>query len=210
MARSSESSLLSLHALRLKGFKPTADIAAVYALGEAETRAHLDQAAEAGFTLYRDGTHSGWTITPDGRAENERLLAAELDASGIRDTISAQYDTFLAMNQDMLRLCTDWQVRDAEANILNDHTDEAYDQGVIVRLTSLNDALRPVLVSTRDEFERFERYGPLFRSALERLLGGDRSWLTSPMIESYHTVWFELHEDFLATLGIDRASEGST
>jgi hypothetical protein len=27
------------------------------------------------------------------------------------------------------------------------------------------------------------------------------------MIESYHTVWFELHEDLLATLGIQRAGE---
>jgi hypothetical protein len=29
------------------------------------------------------------------------------------------------------------------------------------------------------------------------------------MIDSYHTVWFQLHEDLLNTLGIDRATEGS-
>jgi hypothetical protein len=28
------------------------------------------------------------------------------------------------------------------------------------------------------------------------------------VIDSYHTVWFELHEDLLSTLGIERASEG--
>ena len=33
-------------------------------------------------------------------------------------------------------------------------------------------------------------------------------WFTKPVIDSYHTVWFELHEDLLATLGIERASEG--
>jgi hypothetical protein len=27
------------------------------------------------------------------------------------------------------------------------------------------------------------------------------------MIPSYHTIWFELHEDLLATLGIERGSE---
>jgi hypothetical protein len=27
------------------------------------------------------------------------------------------------------------------------------------------------------------------------------------MIDSYHSVWFELHEDLLATLGIERGSE---
>jgi hypothetical protein len=30
------------------------------------------------------------------------------------------------------------------------------------------------------------------------------------MIDSYHTVWFELHEDLLSTLGIERSKEGST
>ncbi|MCP5025971.1 MAG: transcriptional regulator [Actinomycetia bacterium] len=210
MARSSDTDLLALHALRLKGFKPTADIASVYQLDQTETQGHLEQAAEAGFALYRDGALSGWTITSNGKAENERILSAELDGSGCRDSIAAQYDTFLGMNQAMLQLCTDWQVRDPEANLLNDHTDEEYDQGVIARLTALHDSLRPVLVATRDQLDRFDRYGPLFRTALENLLGGDHSWFTSPMIESYHTVWFELHEDFLATLGIDRASEGST
>ena len=28
------------------------------------------------------------------------------------------------------------------------------------------------------------------------------------MIDSYHTVWFELHEDLLATLGIERDRGG--
>jgi hypothetical protein len=27
------------------------------------------------------------------------------------------------------------------------------------------------------------------------------------MIPSFHTVWFELHEDLLATLGLDRSAE---
>ena len=31
--------------------------------------------------------------------------------------------------------------------------------------------------------------------------------MTKPMIDSYHSVWFELHEDLLATLGIERGSE---
>ena len=37
---------------------------------------------------------------------------------------------------------------------------------------------------------------------------GDTDWFTKPLIDSYHTVWFELHEDLLATLAIERAREG--
>jgi hypothetical protein len=39
------------------------------------------------------------------------------------------------------------------------------------------------------------------------VLAGAREWFTRPVIDSYHTVWFELHEDLLSTLGLARASE---
>jgi hypothetical protein len=36
---------------------------------------------------------------------------------------------------------------------------------------------------------------------------GETEWLTSPRVDSYHTVWMQLHEDLLLALGRDRASE---
>ncbi len=33
---------------------------------------------------------------------------------------------------------------------------------------------------------------------------GDARAFTAPLAESYHTVWFELHQDFLLTLGLER------
>ena len=38
---------------------------------------------------------------------------------------------------------------------------------------------------------------------------GERDWFAKPMIDSYHTVWFQLHEDLLNTLGIERSKEVS-
>ena len=55
---------------------------------------------------------------------------------------------------------------------------------------------------------RFGGYGARLSHALDRVRGGDTDWFTKPMIDSYHTVWFELHEDLLVTLGIDRHKEG--
>jgi hypothetical protein len=46
--------------------------------------------------------------------------------------------------------------------------------------------------------------------ALERTRAGDADWFTKPTIDSYHTVWFELHENLLATLGIERGTEPSS
>jgi hypothetical protein len=54
---------------------------------------------------------------------------------------------------------------------------------------------------------RFEGYRPRLRDARERVNEGEHEWLTSPRIDSYHTVWMQLHEDLLLALGLDRASE---
>ena len=50
-------------------------------------------------------------------------------------------------------------------------------------------------------------YRPL--PAILGVEAGDHQWFTRPLIDSYHTVWFELHEDLLSTLGKERASEES-
>jgi hypothetical protein len=55
--------------------------------------------------------------------------------------------------------------------------------------------------------DRYRPYGPRLGHAVERVRAGDGAWFTAPAIPSYHTVWFELHEDLLATLGLDRAAE---
>ena len=54
---------------------------------------------------------------------------------------------------------------------------------------------------------RFGGYRPRLRAARERVAEGASDWLTSPRIDSYHTVWMQLHEDLLLALGRDRASE---
>jgi hypothetical protein len=41
------------------------------------------------------------------------------------------------------------------------------------------------------------------------VLAGDHDWFTKPMHPSYHSSWFELHEDLLVTLGRERNQEGS-
>ena len=38
-------------------------------------------------------------------------------------------------------------------------------------------------------------------------MNGEPAWVTRPRVDSCHTVWMELHEDLLATLGIDRGDE---
>ena len=194
--------------LRLTSFAPAERVAAVVGLDVDEASPRLAIAAERGLAKHRDGRLSGWIITPAGRAEGERLLAAELDASGRRAAVHAAYLRFLELNVPCLELCTDWQLRPVgDVQEVNDHTDAGYDAAVIARLGVLADGLAPVLDDLSAALDRFARYRPRFAEARRRVEAGEGEWFTKPDIDSFHTVWFELHEHLLATLGIERRSE---
>jgi hypothetical protein len=50
-------------------------------------------------------------------------------------------------------------------------------------------------------------YRPRLTEALEKLDDGDDSWLASPLIDSYHTVWMHLHQELLLTIGMTRKED---
>ena len=209
MAHPSDPRLLVLHGLRLKGFAEPPVVAELYGLDLPSVEAHLVAAADDELVLHRDGRISGWSLTPAGRKEVERLVAEELDGIDARTEVDECYRRFLAMNADMLSICTDWQMRGVgDLAVVNDHSDAGYDQKVIDRLVGLHDQVRPIIADLRALLARFAPYGNRLRAALEKLLEGERDYFTKPIIDSYHTVWFEMHEDLLTTLGLDRSKEG--
>ncbi|MGH9185303.1 MAG: transcriptional regulator [Acidimicrobiales bacterium] len=206
MPRPSDTRLLVLHALRLRGHGEAAVIGALAGLPAAATESELDDLADAGLVAPARGVLTGWALTPAGRAEHRSLLATELDAAGCREKVDAAYRRFGALNQPFLEACTDWQQRDG---VRNDHTDRAYDVAVLVRLRVLHHDLQPVLDDLEACLDRFAHYRSRFEAAWARIEAGEQDWFTKPMIDSYHTIWFQLHEDLLTTLGLERAKEGS-
>src|SRR5436305_972223 len=110
-----------MHALRLKGF--ASDEAVADAAGF-DPAAELAVLAAEGLATKREGRLSGWTLTPDGRATHAKLIAAELDAAGCRSQVEDAYHRFLAINEDVLRCCTQWQLRTVGGGqVPNDHSD---------------------------------------------------------------------------------------
>jgi hypothetical protein len=200
----SEPRLLVLHGLRLKGFAEPAAVGAVVGLDEATVAPLLEDLAGDGLALHRDGALKGWSLTRDGRAEHQKLLAAEVDELAVRGEVHAAYRRFLGLNQELLGVCTDWQMR---GDALNDHSDADHDAAVLGRLHDIHDQTTPVVDDLSSLLDRYAHYRPRFETALDRLEGGEHDWFTKPVIDSYHTIWFELHEDLLATLGLERAKE---
>jgi DNA-binding MarR family transcriptional regulator len=207
----SEPRLVVLHTLRLKGFTEVGPIAHSTGLEDAAVDGHLAGLAAEGLVVRREGRVSGWSLTPVGREAHVKAVADELAAAGARPVIEVAYRRFLGLNADMLSVCTDWQLRTvAGTAIPNDHTDAAYDAGVLGRLGSIHEGVLPVASDLAGAMTRFGRYGDRLATALERVTAGEQEWFTKPVIDSYHTVWFELHEDLLCTLGLERASETSS
>jgi DNA-binding MarR family transcriptional regulator len=193
-----------LHALRVKGFAETDVLAEVTRLDDVTTVRALEDFAADGLVKRRDGRHAGWSLTPEGRAEHGRRLADELDAAGARAEVEAGYAGFTRLNQAVLVVCTDWDLRDGA---VNDHRDRAYDREVIDRLAGLHAEAEPVLDGLAAALPRFAGYRDRLAAALAKVQAGDRDWFDKPLIDSYHSVWFELHEDLLATLGRQRSAE---
>jgi hypothetical protein len=200
-----------LLALRLLGFASTEVIVAHPCGPESVASAEdaLRRAAVRGWATQRTGRPTGWSLSTAGRVAGHRLLATEVSERGLREEFDAWYQAFLPLNARLLAVCTRWQLRTGAdgREVVNDHVDVAHDERVIAELEALHADGAALLEGLAAALERFSTYGPRLERAVERVRRGDRDWFTRPMVDSYHTVWFELHEHLLATLGVTRHQE---
>jgi hypothetical protein len=202
--------LVVVTCVRLKGFADAGPIVDASGLDGAVVEDLLADLGARDFARRRDGRVSGWTLTPAGRALHAELVAAELTSADCAADVETGYRRFLALNPRLLTTASAWQLRQENGQaVMNDHTDADHDARVIGDLRALHTEVAPLLERLGSLLERFARYGPRLPSAVDRVEAGERDWFTKPLIDSYHTVWFELHEDLLSTLGKERASEES-
>jgi hypothetical protein len=208
MSHRSEPRLLVLHALRLKGVGKPEALAAATDLPAGTVSSQLDDLRARGLAREQGGLLPGWSLTPAGRAEHQRALTGELEAVGARPTVERGYRCVRHLNPGVLDACSRWQVRDVAGRpVRNDHRDRSHDRRVLTDLESALDEVRPVGDQLGDELARFGPYTPRLGDALDRAQHGEADYVAKPVIPSFHTVWFELHEDLLLTLGLDRSSE---
>jgi len=201
--------LLTLHGLRLVGFAGVEVVADRAGLAVDVTAATLSGAADRGWVAFRSGRMTGWSLTVTGRAHGQSLLVEEARHQGAVDEIAAVYQRFSVLNPRFLVLCTEWQLRPDPTGerVLNQHSDPGYDASVLGRLAELHAETAPLADRLGALLDRFTRYRGRLDHAHDRVQTGELDWFVRPVIDSYHTVWFELHEDLLATLGLERVDE---
>lgn len=209
MIGGSAARLLVLHAVRIIGFADVPVIAGRFDLPETDVIEELEAGRLAGWVSHASFADlSGWSLTERGRVENERLLAAELEQVGARGSVEDVYADFQPLNTRLQRACTHWQLRPAPDDPLavNDHRDREWDAGVIAELADLGTALAPLVARLSGALSRFGGYDQRYLAAVERVRSGGTAWVDRTDRDSCHRVWFELHEDLVATLGLDRGA----
>ena len=195
--------LSTLMTIRLKG-RMTAN-AVAQTTGETieEATSSLERGVEAGALL---GANGRYKITPDGRELLARLVDEER-ASVDAARLESLYETFDVHNSALKQIVTDWQLRpDGSPNA---HDDSAYDAVVVDRLLALDRAIQPWLDDLRVVAPRLARYAVRLSSAAEAVGAGDLTYVARPVTDSYHTVWFEMHEELMALTGRDRVAEAT-
>jgi hypothetical protein len=199
-----DNGLAVLHALRCCGHSGTARVAAAAGLDPADAESELIDLAVDGLVTREGGPFGAWGLTDAGRAADAERITAELESAAARPAVTAAYERFLVLNPELLDLCTAWQLRSVDgATTVNDHGDPAYDARVLDRFTDLDARAAAVCAAPAAALPRFGRYRDRLARALARAVAGELQYVADD-VASYHTVWAELHEDLLATLGIPR------
>jgi hypothetical protein len=190
---------LALHGLAIKKHGGPAEVAALVGLTEDRVAALLEEAAARGRAAKAGGRYM---LTPAAqvalRGEYGRIYGALRGNA----EMAAAYDAFEKVNAELKALITDWQtVEVAGSRVPNTHDDRAHDARIIDRLGALHETAERVIGRMAAHLPRLATYMRLLTEALEKAEDGAHEWVSDARLPSYHTVWFEMHEDLLRVLG---------
>jgi hypothetical protein len=193
---------LSLHGLAIKKHASPDEVADLLGLAADAVERELQQAAASGRVMEAQGKYM---LTPVGKIGLESQYPQAFAAIRADDLFNGHYQRFETINRELKQIITDWQtVTVGGKTIPNDHSDSDYDDKLIDRLGTFHEAAESVLAGLATGLARMGRYGEKLLAALEKAEDGEIEWVSDAKIDSYHTVWFELHEDLLRLMGTER------
>ena len=197
-----ELDFLAVHGLAVRKAAGPAAVAVLLGADEDAVSAALERAVEAGRVVGARGT---FMVAPAGQAwltDSYPMVFADVRAD---DALLAAYERFEKVNGDLLTLMTDWQTMPAgNSRVGNDHSDADYDAKIVDRLGALHERAERVIGRTAEVVSRLQIHVDRLDVAYDHVLAGETDYVSDVRIDSYHTVWFELHEDLLRILGKTR------
>lgn len=195
----SDPRFLALHGLAVKKSGSADAIATLVKSDPAAIASALDAAVVDGHALAAGDKHA---VTPAGRDWLDRVYPELFAAYRANTAFGDAYDRFEIVNRQLLALMTRWQTLEIGGqSVPNDHSDAVHDERVIDELDKLHERALPILQAFAEFEARLAIYPELLEAALDRVTDGDMDYMSGVRVPSYHTVWFEMHEDLLRLLG---------
>ena len=193
-----------LVALLVKGYATADALGIALRVSSSAAGQSLDRLVADGLAEPAAGS---FRLTADGKAIARERIAAEAAAWGPANTTAA-LDAFLALDRRMKATVTAWQMREVDGQqAINDHLDAAHDARVMADLAALHADADAWLEPLVPGLSRLAAYRDRLRAANDAAQAGDGRFVASPRVDSYHSVWFELHEDLILLAGRSRADE---
>jgi pyruvate,orthophosphate dikinase len=198
-----------VHALMIKGFVVPNDLAPALFSTPEDVGGLLDGLVANGLAEVIGGNALAgmFQLTPDGKAVGGEGIADDGKAWGA-DNAAKALDDLLPFDHRMKEIMTGWQMREVDGEqTINDHSDEAHDAAVLADFQSLHEDSSAWLKTLAEALPRLGLYGDRLARAAELVAGGDTMYLASPRVDSFHSIWFELHEDLILLAGRTREEE---
>lgn len=188
----------AMHGLAIRKLGTSAAVASVLGASEAEVQTVLDALVADGLAMAARGA---FMLTPKGRGALAADYPARFAALRADPGLGESYARFEVMDNGLKQLITEWQTMAVGGETVpNDHSDGGYDAKIIDRLGNLHERAEAMLASLALPVPRLQRYTERLDHALDRAQAGETAYVNGATIDSYHTVWFELHEDLLRIL----------
>ena len=189
-------------ALAIKGMGDAAGIADVLGVAADEVVAIFTTLAEAGHVKAMSNNRLRPTQELMQRVDD--WFAEE--AKRVKDDVVKEWHDFHIVNHEFKELVSRWQMRDVDGTqVLNDHSDPAYDAEVLASVRpKIHAVIMPIIERVAQAEPRLIRYRDRLTHALAALEAGDSAMLAHPLKNSYHTVWFEFHEEIIRLSGRKR------
>jgi pyruvate,orthophosphate dikinase len=182
-----------LRTIELKGLCNAARAAAYLGASEDAVASAMAAAGE----LLKE-TPRGFMLAPRARTWIAEALEAERAAIGER--LEDCYADFSPLNLGFKQLVTWWQTAGKDEG-------EAGLARLSSELRALHEVFLPIVGRAASAAPRLGAFAGRFEAAAAAVAAGDASMLASPMKESYHTLWFDFHEELIALSGRNRADE---
>ena len=161
-------------------------IASIVEMEPAKTKGLFDGCVKAGYISDDNGM---WMLTESGEEAISQFRKAEVE--GREKELETAYEKFEEENKTFKKIVSEWQI-------------EKDDQKVLDELEGVHARVGEIFQGLTELVPRYEIYPSRFSRALRNLKDGKTEYLAKYSVDSYHTIWFELHEDLINLLGKER------